>query len=71
MKLMVGDNFTEEQIQSIAETTIKEADIIDNDGKISFAEFQKILKGTDVMTKLSINFWSFLKFAHKNLLLMS
>ena len=56
MKLMVGDNFTDEQISKIAETTIREADIIDNDGKISFPEFQKILKGTDVIAKLSINF---------------
>lgn len=56
IKMMVGDNFTNEQINQIAEKTIKEADIIDNDGKISFAEFQKILGASDIISKLSINF---------------
>ncbi|VDN28317.1 unnamed protein product [Gongylonema pulchrum] len=38
LNMMVGTNITVEQLDSIADRTITEADI-DNDGKISFDEF--------------------------------
>ncbi len=41
LKLMVGDNFTEEQISSIATQTIETYDL-DKDGKISPSEFNEV-----------------------------
>lgn len=38
LKMMVGSNLTDVQLQQIVDKTINEADI-DKDGKISFAEF--------------------------------
>jgi Ca2+-binding EF-hand superfamily protein len=41
LKLMVGDNFTEEQISSIATQTLETYDL-DKDGKISPKEFNEV-----------------------------
>ncbi|VDM99751.1 unnamed protein product [Thelazia callipaeda] len=41
LNMMVGANITAEQLDSIADRTISEADI-DNDGKISFDEFCRV-----------------------------
>ncbi|VDO63196.1 unnamed protein product [Onchocerca flexuosa] len=41
LNMMVGANITAEQLESIADRTISEADI-DNDGKISFDEFCRV-----------------------------
>merc|ERR1712110_775789 len=57
LTMMVGDNFTEEQLNSIAERTIMEADD-DKDGFISFDDFCKVLERTDVEQKMSIRFLS-------------
>jgi calcineurin B family protein 1 len=53
--MMVGSNISNEQLGSIADRTICEADE-DQDGKISFSEFVKVMEKVDVEQKLSIKF---------------
>lgn len=55
LHMMVGANIDEEQLTSIAERTILEADD-DGDQKISFEEFCNALQRTDVEQKMSIRF---------------
>ncbi|KAJ8978975.1 hypothetical protein NQ317_001447 [Molorchus minor] len=55
LHMMVGTNISEEQLNSIAERTIVEADV-DGDQMISFEEFCKALQRTDVEQKMSIRF---------------
>ena len=55
LTMMVGSNISEEQLESIAERTIMEADL-DNDGLMSFEEFAQVLERTDVEKKMSIRF---------------
>lgn len=55
LHMMVGANISEEQLTSIAERTILEADL-DKDQKISFDEFFTALSRTDVEQKMSIRF---------------
>ena len=55
LTMMVGANISPEQLMSIAERTIMEADE-DNDDLISFEEFAKVLERTDVEQKMSIRF---------------
>ncbi|CAH2016832.1 unnamed protein product [Acanthoscelides obtectus] len=55
LHMMVGTNISEEQLISIAERTILEADE-DGDQMISFEEFCKALQRTDVEQKMSIRF---------------
>jgi len=55
LHLMVGANISQEQLVSIAERTIQEADE-DKDKMISFDEFCKVLERTDVEQKMSIRF---------------
>ncbi|MCP9264469.1 Ethanol sensitive with low memory, isoform A [Dirofilaria immitis] len=55
LNMMVGANITAEQLESIADRTISEADI-DNDGKISFDEFCRAMDKTDIEQKMSIRF---------------
>jgi len=57
LTMMVGANICEEQLVSIAERTIMEADA-DKDNLISFDEFKKVLERTDVEQKMSIRFLS-------------
>jgi serine/threonine-protein phosphatase 2B regulatory subunit len=42
LKIMTGDHLTDVQLQQIVDRTIRDADI-DNDGKISYDEFQAIV----------------------------
>merc|ERR1739838_1244728 len=53
LTMMVGANISTEQLISIAERTIMEADT-DKDDLISFEEFAKVLERTDVEQKMSI-----------------
>ena len=53
LTMMVGANISPEQLLSIAERTIMEADE-DKDDLISFEEFAKVLERTDVEQKMSI-----------------
>jgi len=55
LTMMVGQNISTEQLISIAERTIMEADM-DKDDLISFAEFAQVLERTDVEQKMSIRF---------------
>ncbi|XP_045459995.1 calcineurin B homologous protein 1 [Harmonia axyridis] len=55
LHMMVGANISDEQLTSIAERTISEADE-DGDQMISFEEFCRALQRTDVEQKMSIRF---------------
>ncbi|XP_022097354.1 calcineurin B homologous protein 1-like [Acanthaster planci] len=55
LQMMVGSNITEEQLGSIADRTIAEADE-DNSGAISYENFAKALERTDVEQMMSIRF---------------
>jgi len=56
LKMMVGNNLTEVQLQQIVDKTILEADH-DKDGKISFDEFVKMIDNTDeIGEKMTISF---------------
>jgi len=55
LQMMVGANISSEQLVSIAERTIMEADA-DKDELISFDEFVEVLEKTDVEQKMSIRF---------------
>uniref|UniRef100_A0A3Q4GL79 Calcineurin-like EF-hand protein 2 n=1 Tax=Neolamprologus brichardi TaxID=32507 RepID=A0A3Q4GL79_NEOBR len=55
LRAMLGLQVTEEQLQSIAERAIQEADL-DKDDAISFDEFKKSLEKTDIDTKMSVSF---------------
>lgn len=55
LNMMVGSNITPDQLDSIADRTITEADA-DKDGRISFFEFCKAMERTDIDQKMSIRF---------------
>ncbi|XP_030559614.1 calcineurin B homologous protein 1 isoform X2 [Drosophila novamexicana] len=55
LHMMVGANISQDQLVSIAERTILEADLCCQ-GKISFEDFCKALERTDVDQKMSIRF---------------
>lgn len=55
LHMMVGANISQDQLTSIAERTILEADLCCQ-GKISFEDFCKALERTDVEQKMSIRF---------------
>nr|ACO12719.1 Calcium-binding protein p22 [Lepeophtheirus salmonis] len=57
LTMMVGANISEDQLMSIAERTIIEADR-DKYNLISFDEFSNVLERTDVEQKMSIRFLS-------------
>jgi serine/threonine-protein phosphatase 2B regulatory subunit len=54
LKMMVGNNLNDVQLQQLVDRTIIKADE-DHDGKISFDEFCKMVKDLDVADKLVIN----------------
>jgi len=53
LKMMVGNNLSDVQLQQIVDKTILEADE-DGDGKISFEEFSKTLSHQDLENKMTI-----------------
>ncbi|KRX09822.1 hypothetical protein PPERSA_02694 [Pseudocohnilembus persalinus] len=53
LKMMVGTNLNEVQLQQLVDRTIIRADD-DYDGKISFEEFKKMVQGLDVASKLTL-----------------
>lgn len=55
LRMMVGVNISDEQLGSIADRTIQEADT-NGDTCISFSEFTKVLEKVDVEQKMSIRF---------------
>jgi serine/threonine-protein phosphatase 2B regulatory subunit len=54
LKMMVGSNLTDMQLQQLVDRTIIKADL-DYDGRISFQEFKNMVKDLDVATKLTLN----------------
>lgn len=54
LKMMVGSNLKDVQLQQIVDKTIMEADK-DQDGKISFEEFKQMVETTDVNMNLTLN----------------
>jgi len=53
LKLMVGKNLTDDQLQVIARSTLQRADK-DKDGKISLDEFSRVFENSDIQNKLQI-----------------
>jgi serine/threonine-protein phosphatase 2B regulatory subunit len=53
LKMMVGSNLKDQQLQQIVDKTIMEADL-DRDGKISFEEFKKMVENTDVSMSMTL-----------------
>lgn len=53
LKMMVGSNLKDQQLQQIVDKTIMEADL-DRDGKISFDEFAKMVENTDVSMSMTL-----------------
>lgn len=53
LKMMVGNNLTEPQLQQLVDRTIIKADE-DLDGKISFKEFSKMVHGLNIESKFTI-----------------
>ena len=54
LKMMVGDNLNDVQLQQLVDRTIVKADE-DFDGKISVPEFCKMVRDLDVATKLTLH----------------
>ncbi|XP_030074135.1 calcineurin B homologous protein 2 isoform X1 [Microcaecilia unicolor] len=55
LRMMVGVQVTNEQLECIADRTIQESDL-DNDNAISFEEFAKSLEKMNIEHKMSIRF---------------
>ncbi|KAK0512715.1 hypothetical protein JMJ35_004732 [Cladonia borealis] len=53
LKMMVGSNLKDMQLQQIVDKTIMEADT-DRDGKISFEEFTKMVENTDISMSMTL-----------------
>jgi serine/threonine-protein phosphatase 2B regulatory subunit len=56
LKMMVGSNLKDQQLQQIVDKTIMEADL-DKDGKVSFEEFTKMVESTDVSMSLTLGMY--------------
>jgi Ca2+-binding EF-hand superfamily protein len=55
VKLMVGSNFSHDQVQTIVDQTILDADTLDMDGRISFDEFKRAMFAADLESILTIS----------------
>ncbi|KAJ3046428.1 Calcineurin subunit B [Rhizophlyctis rosea] len=53
LKMMVGNNLKEAQLQQLVDKTIMEADT-DMDGKISYEEFAKMVANTDIARSMTL-----------------
>lgn len=54
LKMMVGNNLKDAQLQQIVDKTIMEADL-DGDGKISFEEFKNMVENTDISQSMTLD----------------
>ncbi|KAI9204205.1 uncharacterized protein BJ171DRAFT_582183 [Polychytrium aggregatum] len=54
LKMMVGNNLKEQQLQQIVDKTIMQADT-DGDGRVSFEEFIKMVETTDVARQMTLD----------------
>jgi serine/threonine-protein phosphatase 2B regulatory subunit len=57
LKMMVGNNLKDVQLQQIVDKTIMEADK-DRDGKISFEEFTEMVENTDINLSMTLSMFS-------------
>lgn len=57
LKMMVGSNLKDVQLQQIVDKTIMEADK-DKDGRISFEEFTEMVENTDVSMSMTLSMLS-------------
>jgi len=55
MKMMVGDNLTQEQLQQLVDRQLVQADK-DDDGKLSYQEFKDAVKNIGIAEQLSLKF---------------
>ncbi|KAG5635345.1 Calcineurin subunit B [Sphagnurus paluster] len=53
LKMMVGSNLKDQQLQQIVDKTILEADK-DGDGKLSFEEFALMVSNTDIVKQMTL-----------------
>ena len=53
LKMMVGSNLKDQQLQQIVDKTIMEADR-DGDGKLSFEEFALMVSNTDIVKQMTL-----------------
>lgn len=53
LKMMVGDNLKDDQLQQVVDKTIMYADK-DGDDRISFEEFCAVIDSRDIVTQLTI-----------------
>nr|ACF24573.1 calcineurin B subunit [Gymnochlora stellata] len=53
LKIMVGNNLTDVQLQQLVDRTILQGDK-DKDGKLSYSEFVSMVKSTNIGEKLSV-----------------
>lgn len=54
LKMMVGNNLKDQQLQQIVDKTIMEADT-DGDGKIDFEEFKAMVANTDIAKQMTLD----------------
>jgi serine/threonine-protein phosphatase 2B regulatory subunit len=54
LKMMVGNNLKDAQLQQIVDKTIMEADQ-DGDGKINFEEFKAMVANTDIAKQMTLD----------------
>lgn len=54
LKMMVGNNLKDGQLQQIVDKTIMEADQ-DGDGKINFEEFKAMVANTDIAKQMTLD----------------
>jgi len=55
LKIMVGDNLADDQLQQLVDRTIMENDK-DEDGKLSFQEFKKAIETTEIAKSLTLDY---------------
>jgi len=55
LKTMVGDNVKDLDLKEMVKRTVRDADK-DNDGKLSFEEFQVVMRDEDTASKMTIQF---------------
>lgn len=60
LKMMVGNNLKDTQLQQIVDKTILFADK-DEDGRINFEEFCSVVGNTDIHKKMVVDVWASLK----------
>ncbi|TIA89127.1 hypothetical protein E3P99_02206 [Wallemia hederae] len=53
LKMMVGNNLRDQQLQQIVDKTIMEGDK-DGDGRLSFAEFADMVSATDILKQMTL-----------------